>query len=101
MRLSQEEIPSLGMAAFLKLPKNKGDLLIDVREVYEFDAGHLPMAKNLPISIFADCLAEIPKNKQLYIVCEHGVRSLAVCRFLRDNGFEQVTNITEGMSALR
>ena len=51
-------------------------LLLDVREVDEFEAGHLPGAVNLPMSEFqARFSDQLPVDRSIVLVCHTGVRS--------------------------
>ncbi|MNH40150.1 thiosulfate sulfurtransferase [compost metagenome] len=45
-------------------------------------------------------LGELDETGPLYIVCAHGVRSEAVCRYLEEQGYSDLHNVTGGMSAI-
>lgn len=51
--------------------------LIDVREPGEYEAGHIPGARLVPLSRFEEQLHELPKGKELLFYCAAGGRSLA------------------------
>lgn len=72
------------------------DVLIDVRRVDEFEAGHIENAINLPVDELRNRLDEIPKGKKLFIYCEAGLRGYLAQRILRQNGFEDVWNLSGG-----
>ncbi|MFY7839947.1 MAG: FAD-dependent oxidoreductase [Lacibacter sp.] len=72
------------------------DLLIDVRRKDEFEAGSIDDAVNIPVDELRERLDEIPKDKNLYLYCEAGLRGYLAQRILRQNGYEAVTNLSGG-----
>jgi len=68
--------------------------IIDVREKNEFEAGHLKIAKNIPMSEFRDRLDEIPTDRPVYLHCRSAQRSYNVCRALNNLGYDNVFNIS-------
>ena len=88
-----QQVPSVAVA---DLP---GDaVLIDVREDDEWSAGHAPDARHLPMSRFAERLAEVPDADPLYVICRSGGRSAQVVAFLNQQGHSSV-NVTGGMQS--
>jgi rhodanese-related sulfurtransferase len=77
-----------------------GDSIIDVRERVEWDYYHLDEARLLPMSTLPGQLEQLPKDRELYIVCAHGVRSAHVCYYLREQGYDNVINVGGGMAAV-
>ncbi|HEX2904613.1 MAG TPA: rhodanese-like domain-containing protein [Jatrophihabitans sp.] len=75
-----------------------GALLIDVREQDEWDAGHAPQARHLPLSALNQRAGELPRDRQLVCVCHIGGRSAMVTRALNQAGW-QVANLEGGMQA--
>jgi len=72
------------------------DMLIDVRRIDEFAAGHIPGAINIPVDEIRARLQEIPHGKMIYIYCEAGLRGYLAQRILKQNGFESVANLSGG-----
>lgn len=73
-------------------------ILLDVREQEEFDAGHIPGVQLIPTSEFVERYeTELDKSKNYVIICRSGNRSQNVCRFLQEQGFENVANYNGGM----
>ena len=70
--------------------------LIDVREEDEYLEGHVPTAINLPLSVLDQRYSEI--ERESYIICQSGMRSMRACQFLQAQGVE-VTNVTGGTLA--
>lgn len=73
-----------------------GDLLIDVRRKDEYEEGKIESAINIPVDEIRERLDEIPKDKNIYIYCEAGLRGYLAQRILTQNGFEKVANLSGG-----
>ena len=63
-----------------------GALLVDVREVDEFKAGHIPGAVNEPLSTIDQ--TKLPKDKPLFLYCLRGSRSKRAEGMLKRMGYQ-------------
>ena len=72
--------------------------LLDVREPYEWQAGHIESATAMPMDEVTARLAEIPTDRQVVVVCRSGHRSAQVTGFLGRIGRDAV-NLDGGMHA--
>lgn len=77
--------------------------LIDVREPEEISQASLPGFKVLPLrqfgtwgSVISD---EFDPQKDTYVLCHHGIRSLQVAKWLQSQGFKRVFNVSGGIHA--
>ena len=77
------------------LLKNK-EFLLDVREEYEYQDGHIKGAINLPLREILEKKDTLPKDKDIYVYCRSGHRSADAVNFLKSLGFEKVHNIDGG-----
>ena len=77
------------------LLKNK-EFLLDVREEYEYQEGHIKGAVNLPLREILEKKDTLPKDKDIYVYCRSGHRSADAVNFLKSLGFEKVHNIEGG-----
>ena len=75
-----------------------GALLLDVRELQEWRAGHAPQARHLALGQLQDRLAELPTDTQIITVCRSGRRSAMAARLLTRHGYT-ASNLTGGMNA--
>ena len=75
-----------------------GAILLDVREQDEWDAGHAPQARHLPMSQLQSRAAELDRDAQIVCVCHVGGRSAAVADALARAGW-QAANLAGGMIA--
>ncbi|KAK4275705.1 hypothetical protein QN277_018743 [Acacia crassicarpa] len=77
--------------------------LIDVREPEEVEKASLPGFKVLPLRQFGnwgpDVTSTFDPNKDTYVLCHHGMRSLQVSKWLLSQGFRRVYNISGGIHA--
>lgn len=74
-------------------------LILDVREDWEYNDGHIPNAVLVPLGTIPNRLGEIPRDKTVIAVCRSGNRSSQATNFLREQGFENVHNMVGGMKA--
>ncbi len=72
--------------------------LIDVREVDEVQAGHIPSITHIPLRLLEFLTHELDKNKPYIVICRSGARSGKATQYLQDQGFD-VTNMVGGMLA--
>lgn len=78
-----------------------GALLFDVRETGEFKGGHAASARSLPLSGMQSRFArELPKEREILIICQSGARSAQACNFLAAQGYN-VVNVSGGTAAWR
>ena len=71
--------------------------IIDVREIHEYAAGHIPSAKNFPLSTLGTDFSKLDKDQKYYVICQAGGRSAKAYDFLNAQGFD-VINIEGGMN---
>ena len=72
--------------------------LLDVREPWEFDAARIAGSKHIPMGdIPARFNQELDPEKHIVVVCHHGVRSMNVTVWLRQQGFENVQSLCGGI----
>lgn len=69
----------------------EGAFLIDVREVAEYESGHVPGAIHIPLGALHENLNEIPKDQQVWIICQSGGRSMKAANALEDLGYTAVS----------
>jgi peroxiredoxin family protein/rhodanese-related sulfurtransferase/TusA-related sulfurtransferase len=71
-------------------------VLLDVRTKEEFEAGSIPAAINIPLDSLRQELSKLPKDREIYVFCQIGLRGYLACRILLQNGFEKVKNLSGG-----
>jgi rhodanese-related sulfurtransferase len=97
---SAQAIPQLAAAELKKLVDCPGPpLVLDVREDWERAAARLPGTLDIPMAQIPQRLSELPRDRDIVVMCHGGVRSLKVAQFLVQNGFTRVSNLTGGIHA--
>ncbi|MHC5226811.1 rhodanese-like domain-containing protein [Enterococcus sp. LJL99] len=88
---------SVSMNEFEQLVKQTTLTVIDVREVGEFENGHIHNAINIPLGLLEEQMATL-KEPSYYVICHSGGRSQVASQLLASSGYE-ITNVLGGMSA--
>lgn len=74
-------------------------LLLDVREPWEIAICALPGSTNIPMGEIPSRASELPTDREVVVVCHHGVRSLRVAHYLAERGYTRIYNLTGGVDA--
>jgi rhodanese-related sulfurtransferase len=90
--------PNLSVSEVAETISQTSVLIVDVREDYEYDAGHIPGAVLIPLGELADRVDEIPTDLPVILVCRSGNRSGQAYDFLENQGFSNVHNMLGGMN---
>lgn len=72
--------------------------VLDVREDYEWDAGHIEGALHIPVDQIPARLDELDPDDDVHVICRTGGRSFRVTEWLVANGYSAV-NVSGGMDA--
>lgn len=73
--------------------------LIDVREEWEYRRRRVPGAALIPLNTLVERAVDLPHDKPILVICEHGNRSLAAAQYLRSRGFQDAASVRGGTSA--
>ncbi|OXT07116.1 CoA-disulfide reductase [Thermoanaerobacterium thermosaccharolyticum] len=71
-------------------------LILDVRTKMEYDLGNIEGSVNIPVDDLRENLDKIPKDKDIFVYCQVGLRGYIACRILLQNGFKSVKNLSGG-----
>jgi SulP family sulfate permease len=82
-----------------ELHTEKPPMIIDVREPREFQKGHVPTAKLIPLPKLINDTPDLPKDRQVILVCRSGRRSNQVAKALKCNGVDNVVVLQGGILA--
>lgn len=74
-------------------------VLLDVREPEELALAQLPGAVHIPMGDVPSRLHELDPEKEIIVMCHHGIRSASVAQFLARRDFEHVVNLAGGIDA--
>jgi rhodanese-related sulfurtransferase len=84
----------------VKLDRGEEFTLLDVREPWEVETASLSGAKLLPMGdVPSRVHQELDPEEHIVVICHHGVRSLNVTAWLRQQGFEKAQSMQGGIDA--
>lgn len=84
----------------VNLVNREGAVIVDIRDMKEFSAGHIAGAVNMPFSSLDSRVGELEsfKEKPVVLVCKMGQHAGAFGRKLKAQGFENVRRLSGGMA---
>ena len=98
--MSNDELPAeINVATARDLLAAGNATLLDVREPLEHAICQVPGSQLLPMRQVPTALEQLPRERNLLVLCHHGGRSQRVTQFLRANGFPRAVNIRGGIDA--
>ena len=77
----------------------QGAFLLDVRTQDEYDQSHLQGSTLIPLDKLSGQLIQLPKGKDIVVICHSGARSLSAAILLQQNGFKRVSYLNGGLIA--
>jgi len=82
------------------LKRGESFTLLDVREPWEFETARIEGAKLMPMGdIPSRANQELDPESHIVVYCHHGVRSMNVTAWLRQQGFEKAQSMAGGIDA--
>ncbi len=97
-----EPVPTWSAAQLrehLEGPQGATAQLVDVRQPAEFQEGHIPGARSIPLTTLRGRLHELDPNWPLFVYCHVGARSVAAVAILLAAGFRHAVHIAGGIAA--
>ncbi|MCP1673167.1 rhodanese-related sulfurtransferase [Natronocella acetinitrilica] len=82
-----------------RLDRDESLFLLDVREDWEFNLGHIPGSVHIPMGQITGRTDDIPQDRPIVCICHHGMRSEQVAHYLLQQGWETVENLQGGVDA--
>lgn len=91
--------PTIGVAELRdRLARDPELVVVDVREPFEWEEGHIPGARHLPMGEVPSRQGELPRDRPIALVCRGGPRSGTSASLLLQQGFTRVMNVWGGMT---
>ena len=78
-----------------------GTFVLDVRTVDEWNEFHAPNSTLIPLDELSTRISELPRDKEIVVVCRSGNRSQQARDILLGAGFDQVTSMAGGLTEWR
>ena len=96
-----DTITSITAEEFANRFEDNKDVVFDVRKNGEFTAEHVDGAKNTPLDYINDHLSEFPDNKNFYVHCAGGYRSVIAASILKSRGIHNLIDVGGGYGAIK
>ena len=74
-------------------------VILDVREVWEYETCHLENSIHISMSQIPARLDELDREDETIVLCHHGMRSRQVIAYLQTQGFNNLVNLEGGIDA--
>ncbi|MCH3883357.1 MBL fold metallo-hydrolase [Tenacibaculum aquimarinum] len=88
-------------AATLEEKINENALVFDVRKPGEYDNEHIENVPSTPLDFLNNHISEFPKDKDFYVHCAGGYRSVIASSILKARGFHNVIDVAGGYGAIK
>jgi rhodanese-related sulfurtransferase len=87
----------------MDIPHDENLMVLDVRKENEFIEGHVKDAINFPLNNMTDVaqIAQLEENKNFYIYCGSGYRSLIAASLLKKHGYHNLRNVVGGWAKIK
>lgn len=93
------EIDPTELVAWRQDPGRTPPLVVDVREAWEFDYCRIADSRSLPLGVLPQAIRDLPRERDIVVVCHTGVRSFHAAAWLKRAGFDRVHNLRGGVAA--
>lgn len=99
--VAPKALPAEINVAEAKAKQEAGAFMLDVREQSEWNEFHMPGATLIPLGQLASRVKDLPKDREIVVVCRSGNRSATGRDILKQAGFTSVTSMAGGMNDWR
>ncbi len=96
-----DHLKSLSAAEFKASLDAGHQPVVDVRKFSEYQAEHVVDALNIPLDDINSSMSEFPTDKDFYVHCAGGYRSVIASSILKARGYHNLINVAGGMSEIR
>src|SRR5487761_1988648 len=97
-----DEIKSITTDEFAEIMKREKNVnLLDVRKESEYLSEHVENSENTPLDFINDSMLKIDKNKNYYVHCASGYRSMIFISTLKARGYDNLVEIAGGFKAIK
>ena len=90
-------VPEIDVEELARL-REKGVVVVDVRQPDEYERAHVPGARLIPLVDVPERIEEIPDTETVYVICGSGPRSEKAVEYLNRQGYDTV-NVVGGTKA--
>jgi rhodanese-related sulfurtransferase len=91
------ELTPRELAAWRNDAAREAPLLVDVREPWEVAICRIEGSQHIPLQSIPSRAGELPRERDLVLVCHHGNRSRRAAQWLEHNGYTRLYNLDGGV----
>jgi rhodanese-related sulfurtransferase len=95
----REPFIRLTAAEAKRILENGGAQLVDVRETWEYQNGHIPDSEHIPVNVVFPRRSELNADRDIIFVCSVGQRSALACEMAAAAGLTRLYNLEGGTEA--
>ena len=99
--MEYDTVSSISAETFENELKEENLPVFDVRKESEYLSEHIVDASNTPLDFLNDHLAEFPDNKQFFVHCAGGYRSMIAASILKSRGIHNLIDVKGGFKAIQ
>ena len=98
VQLSKQQSKEINVEELYNRTQTGTPIIIDVRTPQEYTQGHIPKARNIPLSVLEKQLQTLQPHieQEIYLVCAVGGRSAKATDLLQSKGFQKAINVQGG-----
>lgn len=96
-----DTIKSIDAETFKNILENEEIPVFDVRKEGEFASSHIEIAHLTPLDYLNDYLTEFPADKDFYVHCAGGYRSVIAASILKSRGIHNLVDVAGGFAAIK
>lgn len=82
-----------------KMRQNLPLLLLDVREPHEYSYARIQGSQLMPLGLIPAQVKMLERDRDIVLICHHGMRSMQAAAFLNHAGFKRLYNLSGGIDA--
>jgi rhodanese-related sulfurtransferase len=76
-------------------------LVVDARKPSEYEAEHVENAVNIPLDNINENFQSVPRDKEFFLHCAGGYRSVIMASILKSRGIHNLINVEKGMNGIK
>jgi rhodanese-related sulfurtransferase len=76
-------------------------LVVDARKPSEYEAEHVENAVNIPLDTINENFQSVPRDKEFFLHCAGGYRSVIMASILKSRGIHNLINVEKGMNGIK
>jgi rhodanese-related sulfurtransferase len=101
LRTRLSGMKQIGITQATQLSNRSNALFLDIRDTPDYDTGHIPDSVHIPLKQLSERSTELEKYRDRPVIayCRSGSRSTSAGSTLKKLGFENVYNLSGGISA--